>query len=130
MTLHTLNSSLDSVKLLSCVCADKLHVQGAAAGGFSFLYVLFFTVSCVPAPALATLWTCAAPLFSLTFQVTALCSPGRHPASQQQQLQASCEYNAATPQHTACTIIVYVMGANGQIIEIEGEVTFFCSVVT
>lgn len=44
---------------------------------------------------------------------------------QQQQLQASCEYNAATPQHTACSIIVYVVRANGQIIEIEGEVTFF-----
>lgn len=52
-------------------------------------------------------------------------------SQQQQQLQASCEYNAATPQHTACTIIVYVMRANGQIIEIEGEVTFFfCTVVT
>lgn len=44
---------------------------------------------------------------------------------QQQQLKASCEYNAATPQHTACSIIVYVFRDNGQIIGIEGEVTFF-----
>lgn len=125
VTLHALHSSLDSVKLPSCGCANKLHVRRSTA--LWIFFFLRFSSTCFMRPS-----TCLGNFADVCgsfvlFDISGDRSlfPWTASSQQQQQLQASCEYNAATLQHTACTIIVYVIWANGQIIEIKGEVTFF-----